>query len=576
MMMMSPPSPKSSATTGVATSVAGNKTGKQSGGASKSAKKRYIPKQYPKPTLAELALLVGDIAPTPPATVQKPLPYELKWRENGAELSLHAANQGFIATQMARLQTHTVQPMVPVQVASVMISSAVTTEGTTTLAEDATLPVADEEIGLLPDDTMTVPLQQSAIQEPLSVLAEAQTVTNQLAALLALPVEEEATHSSEATEQPVMATDEEEIADFEESIELEFVTPVEAGLASYLGVSHSSTVTISVEHAIPRRSQMAVNTATAPLSNDEYFSQALEAELAAQKEWLAQALEREQQKAYPHKRLNALPTPQACVEEQQALVSLVNQALEEEDVVSEPILLSDSEVALEFSTEAVEEPVIPTAADANEQDFAAVLESLMEDFTETSLPAEEADEEELPRQPLELLEDTAETVTDEAVLLTENDDDALAAFEVVGIQPPDSTGVVTAEPSELEVEQQPTIQGVEFSEADTPLELGTETTPPTFTQLLKRTKAETPLELLLLSAWFLKEYEQQTTFSLRKLNHLLASVSKPNANHTVLELAISKHYVTLIPDLTGKATTTEYQLSKAGENAAVKLIQVLQ
>jgi hypothetical protein len=575
MMMMSPPSPKSSATTGVATSVAGTKTGKQSSGASKSAKKRYIPKQYPKPTLAELALLVGDIAPTPPATVQKPLPYELKWRENGAELSLHAANQGFIATQMARLQTHIVQPMVSVQVASVMVSSAVTTEDTTTLAEDATPQVLDTEAGLLPDDTMTVPLPQSAIQEPLSVLAEVQTVTNQLAALLALPVEEEAVYPSEVIEQPVTAIDEEEIADFEESIELEFVTPVEAGLASYLGVSHSSTVTISVEHEIPRRPQVAVNTATAPLSNDEYFSQALEAELAAQKAWLAQALEREQQKAYPHKRLNALPTPQACVEEQQALVSLVNQALEEEDVVSEPILLSDSEVALDFATEVVEEPVTTTAADANEQDFAAVLESLMEDFTETSQPTEEAGEEE-PFQPLDLLEDTAETVTDEAVLVTEKDEDVLEVFEVVGIQPPDSASAVTVEPSEPEAEQQPTMQVAELTEADTQLELGTETTPPTFTQLLKRTKAETPLELLLLSAWFLKEYEQQTTFSLRKLNHLLASVSKPNANHTVLELAISKHYVTLIPDLTGKATTTEYQLSKAGENAAVKLIQVLQ
>ena len=83
------------------------------------------------------------------------------------------------------------------------------------------------------------------------------------------------------------------------------------------------------------------------------------------------------------------------------------------------------------------------------------------------------------------------------------------------------------------------------------------------------------MDFLLLGAYFLRQQELKETFSLRQLNHLLSSVSKPNANHTVLELALAKHFITMMPDLTGTATATEYQLSKAGETAALRLFQTV-
>jgi hypothetical protein len=566
-MMMSPPPSKSSARSGNTAAIAGAKTTSQLAGTSKPSKKRYIPRQYPKPTLAELALLVGDIKPSMVTAVQKPLPYELKWRENGAELSLHAANQGFIATQMARLQTHTVTPL------QQPLRATTTTQGV--LAESSVALVSGTEVAGAVENLLQYE-DAYASHAPIAV-------TNQLAALLALPVLDEETPVSEQKVNACEIEQDAETLAFAESIELEFATPVESGLAEYLGVTHSSTITISVEHqrVKPTAGFTPPPATTTPLlSNDEYFSQALEAELAAQKVWLAEALAREQQKAYPHKRLNALPTPQACVEEQQALVNVVHETMN----------FDTEEEAVPLPLQAIHEPLMTldgtidtNSKDENEQDFAAVLESLMEDFSATA-PEEEAitsDAVVVEEEPQAagiiateevLFEDTIPLSALETINATNNsDNNSGEAFEVVGVQAPHILPVDTVDALETEAQEQLNTEWA--TEPDAVVE---DPTPPTFTQLLKRAKSETPLELLLLGAWFLKEHEAQTTFSLRKLNHLLSSVSKPNANHTVLEVAISKHYVTLIPDLTGKATATEYQLSRAGENAAIKLAQVLQ
>ncbi|MCX5920192.1 MAG: hypothetical protein NTW61_02535 [Candidatus Melainabacteria bacterium] len=510
---------------------------------SKAGKKRYTPKKYPKLTLAELALLVGNTQKIPPPDVapEKPLPYELKWRENGAELCLFSANQGFIAAQMVRLQTHVVQPMHAPMLFSVSVE------------EDAEQLVVVEAEQEMPTQEAVKPVEEviTALQERIKLETpathrgeETSTTTHLLSALLGIQ------EADNTPEDSLLQSDSEEEDPCPTSIELEFETPIEAQIADYLGVKHSSKTTISVTEKPTQQASKSIQPDTALLPIEDYFSEALETELAQQKAWLESALEREKHKAYPNSHSSKTATLLATEEESETMIA------ETED----PLFSAESEIesSLIGSEEALKNnEASETEAEANEKDFAAVLGSLMEDFS--------TEEAETPTQALE-----AEATTEP---------EKIDGFEIVGL----FTDTPEAE-TDPEVEEN---LAIEEPAQEEPAEEAVVTlpaiTPPnnnnpfaeitSFTQLLKVTRPETPMDFLLLGAYFLKQQEQKEAFSLRQLNHLLSSASKPNANHTVLELALAKHFITMVPDLTGTAKSTEYQLSKAGDATALRLFK---
>jgi hypothetical protein len=519
-----------------------------------TAKKRFSPKKYPKPTLEELALLVGS---KPQKTqsiepIEKPLPYELKWRENGAELCLYAANQTFIATQISRLQTHVVKPMklpalaqsVEIQPEALICEAEITVEVPSSLNE-------------------YIPVEKPSVEQ--SVLEESYpkpTAFNELSALLGLS-EVEAFENE--TPHPV----EEEEDNCPTSVELEFETPIEAQLAGYLGVKYASKTTISVtdEPANATNTQaVSQHKALLPLLPvEDYFSEALEAELAQQKAWLESALEREKNKAYP----SNIPHP---INKPATLIETVKEEafeLQDSDAADDDTLLIQAEA--EMGAEKIVAETEENTPSENEQNFAAVLDSLMEDFSgkegEEPSATEEAVEEILLDEQEEETEAVIQSDAEVEPEIEAEATEAIDSFEVVGIY-----ATETSTPAEAEsLSEDVTLPAVtqEPPASNQPEEITT------FNQLLKITKPNTPMDFLLLGAYFLRQQEQKETFSLRQLNHLLSSVSKPNANHTVLELALAKHFITMMPDLTGTATATEYQLSKTGEAAALRLFQTV-
>jgi hypothetical protein len=508
-----------------------------------TAKKRFSPKKYPKPTLEELALLVGS---KPQKTqniepIEKPLPYELKWRENGAELCLYAANQTFIATQISRLQTHVVKPMaLPALAQPVEIQpEAIIAETETTVEVPSSL-------------NEYIPVEKPSVEQ--SVLEESYpkpTAFNELSALLGLS-EVEAFENE--TPHPV-----EEEDHCPTSVELEFETPIEAQLAGYLGVKYASKTTISITD----KSSSINTTSTQPLPKDnpllpieDYFSEALEAELAQQKAWLESALEREKNKAYPSNIPHPINKPATLIE------TVEEEAIEpqDSDAADTDTLLIQAEA--EIGAEEIVAETEENLPSDNDQNFAAVLDSLMEDFSsEEEEPAvtEEVVEETLLDEPEEEIEAVIQSDSEVEAEIESEEPEAIEGFEVVGIY---ATETSTPAEEEKAVTEEPPA-------SNQPEEITT------FNQLLKITKPDTPMDFLLLGAYFLRQQEQKETFSLRQLNHLLSSVSKPNANHTVLELALAKHFITMMPDLTGTATATEYQLSKTGETAALRLFQTV-
>jgi hypothetical protein len=57
---------------------------------------------------------------------------------------------------------------------------------------------------------------------------------------------------------------------------------------------------------------------------------------------------------------------------------------------------------------------------------------------------------------------------------------------------------------------------------------------------------------------------RQSVLPFKRVNNLLVKGGYPPVNHSVIEATIERGYLAVVPDLTGTAEMTEYQLSEAG------------
>lgn len=77
-------------------------------------------------------------------------------------------------------------------------------------------------------------------------------------------------------------------------------------------------------------------------------------------------------------------------------------------------------------------------------------------------------------------------------------------------------------------------------------------------------KATMGEDYLLLSTYFLDRFRGQGAVSLREINAELVRSGMTPINHAILETAVSKSFMALVPDTTGSAFATEYRLTDDG------------
>ena len=71
---------------------------------------------------------------------------------------------------------------------------------------------------------------------------------------------------------------------------------------------------------------------------------------------------------------------------------------------------------------------------------------------------------------------------------------------------------------------------------------------------------------LIITAYYLSEFEKLERFSLKQINAKLVQNFSEVIDHTTLQEAIGQGLIELIPDLTGVSETAEYKLTPAGED----------
>lgn len=85
-------------------------------------------------------------------------------------------------------------------------------------------------------------------------------------------------------------------------------------------------------------------------------------------------------------------------------------------------------------------------------------------------------------------------------------------------------------------------------------------------ELIDLKNPQTPLDYLVVAAYFLKEYDMLDRYSLKQINSKIIKYVEKPINHSVIQEAVENNFLEVVPDYTGMANVTEYIITSEGIN----------
>lgn len=95
---------------------------------------------------------------------------------------------------------------------------------------------------------------------------------------------------------------------------------------------------------------------------------------------------------------------------------------------------------------------------------------------------------------------------------------------------------------------------------------------PVFLNLLQSKKTEDKFNFLIITSYYLSEFEKMERFSLKQINAKLMQSISTIIEHPTLQEAINQNLLEVVPDLTGASDVAEYRLTRAGEEFFANII----
>lgn len=87
-----------------------------------------------------------------------------------------------------------------------------------------------------------------------------------------------------------------------------------------------------------------------------------------------------------------------------------------------------------------------------------------------------------------------------------------------------------------------------------------------FLNLIRSKNTTDKFHYLVITAYYLSEFEKMERFSLKQINAKLMHNLSEVIDHLTLQEAINQNFIELVPDLTGISEVGEYRLTPAGED----------
>lgn len=125
------------------------------------------------------------------------------------------------------------------------------------------------------------------------------------------------------------------------------------------------------------------------------------------------------------------------------------------------------------------------------------------------------------------------------------------------IQNPSEAQTAVIEPNFEEILEK-TVETTDFD--------ATKAKDPVFLNLVNSKNTTDKFHYLMITAYYLSEFEKLERFSLKQINSKLMQNLSEVIDHTTLQAAINQNFIELVPDLTGTSEVGEYRITPAGED----------
>lgn len=263
------------------------------------------------------------------------------------------------------------------------------------------------------------------------------------------------------------------------------------------------------------------------------------------------------------------PNPTPSIEEEVKSESIAVESQSEPQIVAEPFVEPEIKVEEVIAQEPIQEPQHTAVQEENIPQVEPNIEQAKEtpSFTSPVTP-----------EPVQ----TEAEVTD-FVQFEINKEEALQESAIQQQEPAEESEVFDQASSLLKTintiqnpppEEKPTadFEAVLDKTIENPTFEPTRAKDPVFLNLLQSKKTEDKFNFLIITAYYLSEFEKMERFSLKQINAKLMQNVSVIIEHPILQDAINKNLLEVIPDLTGVAEVAEYRLTRFGEEFFANII----
>lgn len=84
-------------------------------------------------------------------------------------------------------------------------------------------------------------------------------------------------------------------------------------------------------------------------------------------------------------------------------------------------------------------------------------------------------------------------------------------------------------------------------------------------EFIKNKKPELLVDYLICATYYLSEVAKLDRFSLKQINSEIVKLINKPVDHSIIQQAVNKDYIRVMPDFTGMADVTEYSMTESGE-----------
>lgn len=210
-----------------------------------------------------------------------------------------------------------------------------------------------------------------------------------------------------------------------------------------------------------------------------------------------------------------------------------------------------------------EKPEVPQSIEAEDPPATQVVDIIEEQIAEPEVQQEKV-EEAIVEPEITVVDTEVEPIVEQGSEQSDSFDKASSLLKTINtIQNPSTEEEKPVETVDFEAVLEKSIENPTFEPNKAQDQV--------FLNLVKSKNTKDKFHYLIITAYYLSEFEKMERFALKQLNTKLMQNLSEVIDHATLQDAINQNLIEPVPDLTGTSEVGEYRLTRVGEEFFAKI-----